>query len=53
MCAMTNFAVNYVPDGTYMTLPDSSMTAYEIGLSLQEMDPILDSDYGTGNEIGY
>ncbi len=53
MCAMTNFAVNYVPDGTYMTLPDSSMTAYEIGLSLQEMDPILDSDYGSDNEIGY
>ena len=45
MCAMTGFGVNYVPDGTYMTLPDSSMTAYEITMSLQEMDPVLDQDY--------
>ena len=53
MCACTSFTVNYVPDGTYMTLPDSSMTAYDIGMSFQEMDPILDSDYGSTNEIGY
>ena len=44
-CALTNFGVNYVPDGTYMTLPDSSMTAYDISLQFQEMDPITDSDY--------
>ena len=28
-----------------MTLPDSSMTAYDISLQFQEMDPITDSDY--------
>ena len=44
-CALTNFGVNYVPDGTYMTLPDSSMTAYDITMQFQEMDPITDSDY--------
>ena len=44
-CALTSFGVNYVPDGTYMTLPDSSMTAYDISLQFQEMDPITDSDY--------
>ena len=44
-CALTSFGVNYVPDGTYMTLPDSSMTAYDITMQFQEMDPITDSDY--------
>lgn len=44
-CALTSFAVNYVPDGTYMTLPDSAMTTYELALSFQELDPIYDSDY--------
>ena len=44
-CALTSFGVNYVPDGTYMTLPDSAMTTYELALSFQELDPIYDSDY--------
>ena len=43
--AITGFTVNYVPDGTYMTLPNKSMTAYEIGMSMQELDPIFDQDY--------
>ena len=52
-CAMPSFGVNYVPDGSYMTLPNSAMTAYEISMSFQEMDPIFDSDYGSSDEIGY
>ena len=44
-CACTSFTVNYVPDNTFMTLPNSSMTAYQIGMSFQEMDPIIDQDY--------
>ena len=52
-CAMPSFGVNYVPDGSYMTLPNSAMTAYEISMSFQEMDPILDSDYGSSDDIGY
>lgn len=57
-CALTNFGVNYVPDGTYMTLPDSSMTAYDITMQFQEMDPITDSDYSeldnnTDDVIGF
>ena len=44
-CALTSFGVNYVPDGTYMTLPNSSMTTYELALSFQELDPIYDTDY--------
>ncbi len=54
MAACTGFNVNYVPDGTYMTLPNSAMTAYEIGMGFQEMEPILDEDYSTSDdEIGY
>ena len=55
-CALTGFGVNYVPDGTYMTLPNKSMTAYEISLQMQELDPIFDSDYDDLNDndaIGY
>ena len=48
--ALTSFGVNYVPDGTYMTLPNSSMTAYEIQLTMQELDPIFDDDYTNDND---
>ena len=53
--ALTGFGVNYVPDGTYMTLPNSSMTAYEITLTMQELDPIFDEDYENNNDatIGF
>ena len=57
-CALTNFGVNYVPDNTYMTLPDSSMTAYQITMQFMELDPILDTDYteldnNTDDVIGF
>jgi hypothetical protein len=44
-CALTDCAVNYTPDGTYMTYTDSSMTAYELSLTFQELEPIFDDDY--------
>ena len=60
VAALASVGVNYVPDGTYMTLPNASMTAYEITLNFQELDPILDTDYldvdlqfGELNHIGY
>ena len=57
-CALTNFGVNYAPDNTYMTLPDSSMTAYQITMQFMELDPILDTDYteldnNTDDVIGF
>lgn len=55
-CALTNCAVNYTPDGTYMTYTDASMTAYELSLSFQELEPIFDDDYGDEtniNSIGF
>ena len=49
-CALTNCSVNYTPDGQYMSYDDSdpdgrSMTAYELSLSFQELEPIYDDDY--------
>lgn len=55
-CALTDCSVSYTPDGTYMTYrePDPnkrediqfrSMTAYEMTLSFQELEPIFDDDY--------
>lgn len=65
-CALTNCSVNYTPDGQYMSYDDSdpngrSMTAYELSLSFQELEPIFDDDYddgkdgasGTFTNIGY
>jgi hypothetical protein len=36
MCAMTQVDINYTPDGTYATLEDGTMVAYELTLSFQE-----------------
>lgn len=44
-CALTDCSVNYTPDGTYMTYTDSSMTAYELSLTFQELEPIFDDEY--------
>ena len=61
-CALTNCSVNYTPDGQYMSYDDSdpdgrSMTAYELSLNFQELEPIFDDDYDDGNadptNIGY
>jgi len=57
-CACKSFTVNYVPDNTYMTLPNSSMTAYDISMSFTELDPIVDMDYSeldgdNDNVIGF
>jgi hypothetical protein len=55
-CALTVCNVNYTPDGTYMTykekgIDDRSMTAYELSLTFQEIEPIFDDDYGNEKEI--
>ena len=57
-CAMTNFTVNYAPDGTYATYePDrsgsGSMVSYEIGMSFQEISPVFDTDYRGETGVGY
>ena len=57
-CALLGFDVNYTPDGSYMTYEDSSMVAYEITFSFQELDPIYNADYtnldgDSDSSIGY
>jgi len=54
-CALTNCSVNYTPDGQYMSYDDSdpggrSMTAYELSLSFNELEPIFDDDYDDGEK---
>ena len=40
-CAMTNLAINYTPDGSYMTYGDNgSLTSYALSMSFGEIEPI-------------
>ena len=53
-CALNDCAVNYTPDGGYMTYDNSAMVAVELSLSFQEMEPIYNNDMGlTDDSIGY
>ncbi len=57
-CALTSFNVNYTPDGNYATYEDSSMVAYEVQFSFQELEPVFNQDYAdldgnTDEFIGY
>lgn len=57
-CALTNFSVDYTPDGSYMTYEDGSMTSYRLTMQFQELTPIYEDDYSVidGNNddiIGY
>ena len=45
-CACTNFAVNYTPDGSYMTYRgEPSMTSYQLTMSFGEIEPIYSDEY--------
>ena len=56
-CAMGSFTVNYTPNGAYSTYEDGVMTAYQINMNFQEMNPIYNDDYGSSGplpaEIGF
>lgn len=56
-CALQNFAVDYTPDGTYMTLPNGGMFSYALTMSFMELLPIYSTDYDEGeaanHPIGY
>ena len=56
-CAMGSFNVNYTPNGAYSTYEDGVMTAYQINMNFQEMNPIYNDDYGSSGphpaEIGF
>ncbi len=53
-CALENFAVNYTPDGNYMTYDNSSMIAYELTFSFKEIEPIYNNDMDSKDyDIGF
>ena len=55
-CALTSCNVDYTPDGTYMTYdgPEKSMTAYRLGLTFQELEPLFDDEYGLDDDnVGF
>ena len=43
--ALTDFSVDYTPNGAYSTFRDGTMTQYKITMRYQELDPIFNSDY--------
>lgn len=45
-CALQNFIVNYTPEGQYATFYDGPMVSYEIQMTLQELEPVFNEDYG-------
>ena len=51
-CALLNCAVDYTPNGTYMTYQDGTMVSYTLSLSFQELEPIYSGDYDA-HPIGY
>ena len=55
VCALVGFNVNYVPDNSYMTYQDGSMTSYDVAMSFKEINPIYSSDISLNdgpNETG-
>lgn len=53
-CALLNCAVSYVPDGQYASRADGNLTAYEMQLQFQELEPVYYDDYeGLDNTVGY
>lgn len=52
-CALTNFTVDYTPDGSYMTYQDGSMTSYNVNLQFSELEPIYRDDQENAGGTGY
>lgn len=57
-CALQNFAVDYTPDGSYMTVGDEgAMFSYNLTMSFMELLPIYSKDYDSdeakNHPIGY
>lgn len=52
-CALTNFAVNYSPDGQFSAYDEGQPVSYNIGMSFSEIVPLYESDYDDSSNIGY
>lgn len=53
LCALTNFNVDYTPEGSYMTYGDGSMTSYNVTMQFSELNPIYADDYDKIGGTGY
>lgn len=53
LCALTNFAVNYSPDGQFSAYDGGQPVSYNIGMSFSEIVPIYENDYDDSSNIGY
>jgi hypothetical protein len=50
-CAMSNFQVNYTPDGSYATFDKTgSLTAYDLTMSFSEIMPIYSNDFDINDD---
>ena len=50
-CAMSNFTVNYTPDGSYATFDKTgSLTAYDLNMSFSEIMPIYSNDFDKNDD---
>ena len=53
-CALTNFNIQYAPDGSYMTYDDGSMTSYQMSLNFGELNPIYNDEIDmSSNDMGF
>ena len=54
-CALTQFDVNYTPDGSYSTYKTGSMTSYSIRMAFGELQPIYAGDHinSSENDMGF
>lgn len=53
LCALTNFAVNYAPDGQWSAYEEGQPVSYNIGLSFTEIEPVYEQDYDDNNDVGF
>lgn len=52
-CALVSCSINYIPDGTYSAHADGSMTAYEMRLEFNELEPVYFDEYDGSHPIRY
>ena len=50
-CALTNFNIQYAPDGSYMTYDDGSMTSYTLNMTFGELNPIYADDINESSNV--
>ena len=54
-CALTNFSVDYTPEGQYATFKDGAMVSYQLTMQFQELEPVFNDEYPQDDDasIGY